>query len=831
LSSPRILDEHCALINENSKVTIRPLSEAAILVNGKPIPTNTTTQLESGFRIIIDWHVFRFSSPESVRAQRMKESASFSGELCDAVADDVALSETSRDLGPVNVVDWSFARKEALSRLALRGEDLDTLDDDELDELFQDITRARTERKRPDSQTGTPSRLRNITTFDTESVPDVNVRQLVDVDKDDNPWIVNPSGHSNLSDRVPAQLFSESIERSESESSWSAARRLKHAPQGSMEVSRMAEEIRRLRQITLQNRFESLSSRLDGVMNDRDKSLTSLAITRWRKLCIVGMARTMRDKTDSVVEANMLAKRQGIDIHYRIIATSGTPVSSLEPHVESVLFDAEATHTVTRSSPSVAVLVVDLSKSLSYTWSFEKLDRQLLMMRAITKDKQSAHEPNHKSAFVTLPYPRFTHLGSAMFALHPRATGNMTVPIQCCVDADAIGTLEADVSWQQTTNQVDVRDKFFTVTVSLAQVRAFTSDVDRAHMQLRVPVFGIGGKRESVYTSKNIDLPGGSSSQLRLKETFQLAASAFQEQLYVVVDFFGEVERLYLERLLNRIPYIPASPNDNETRRSAGDVTIKHTLAIHLAILELNSQGEFTPTEFDRNDQVFLLRQGRQRHLEIRILHDSARALDFKDVVFITIKSQQASESAIIHLTPLKDPSTIYHPDGRGELRVVCKLEDVTGMEKKMNGTESLPCQLSFQVGFEGYNAPALFVQSLRVRILGRESRRRSSLMDYLRVKSFGPDMSRIFQIVLPDESRSQITGSQVAIIASYLERRHRQHLVADVQSMKALLTTVQPITHVHGKSRDEQQRAVSLCVKAWQSRMETTVSTIELMR
>jgi hypothetical protein len=118
----------------------------------------------------------------------MKESASFSGELCDAVADDVALSETSRDLGPVNVVDWSFARKEALSRLALRGEDLDTLDDDELDELFQDITRARTERMRPDSQTGTPSRLRNITTFDTESVPDVNVRQLDDVDKDDNPW-------------------------------------------------------------------------------------------------------------------------------------------------------------------------------------------------------------------------------------------------------------------------------------------------------------------------------------------------------------------------------------------------------------------------------------------------------------------------------------------------------------------------------------------------------------------------------------------------------------------------------------------------------------------
>jgi hypothetical protein len=133
LSSPRMMQEHCEFINDGGRVSIKPLDQSIVLVNGKPISPSSETPLESGFRIIIDWHVFRFSSPQSVRAQRMKESVSFSGWVPENQFEGTEPSDIGRDAGMNTIVDWSFARKEALSRLTLRGDDLDLLGDEELD--------------------------------------------------------------------------------------------------------------------------------------------------------------------------------------------------------------------------------------------------------------------------------------------------------------------------------------------------------------------------------------------------------------------------------------------------------------------------------------------------------------------------------------------------------------------------------------------------------------------------------------------------------------------------------------------------------------------------
>jgi hypothetical protein len=834
------MKEHCALVNEKGKVSIEPLEHATILVNGKPIPTSAAMPLESGFRIIIDWHVFRFSSPQSVRAQRMRESASFSNALADMLPEGTEASDYGKDSGVNNIVDWTFARKEALSRLTLRGDDLDMLGDEELDGLFQDITRARTSRRRPESQAGTPSRLRAIQNIDRLRSPERSTPTSVA----ENPW------DDDLSDRdlqmAPAaidpasrqmQAYSEMASATGLDEDVAGSRRQPSRAESNLQMDRMAEEIRLLRQVALQNRFESLSTRLSGVLLDREKEVAQQAIRQWRRVRLVAMANAMRDQATSVEEANRLADQYGIGTAYRLVASRGSPASTMETHVESILFDAEATHSVTRSTGDVAILVIDKQRKVAYVWSIEKLQRQLPSMRSYGADLDLAHRSPPETTFRTIPCPAWTHLGTAMFALHPRIEAAMQVPIQSFETAEAVGNVTVHVTWDSSSDSLTSGSR--SASITLHNVRAFAEGISSVHMQLRLPTFGIGGKRENLRSSEVVDLTNASTAHLKLKETFSLDIAAYDPALYIQVDFFGKVTEQYLQRLGDRIPVdMPTLDAAGATTRTEQASKPKHMATVHTSILEPDSQGKFVATDYDGKENTFTLRQGRQRQIRINIIHNSARSLDLKEINFISLRGpHNGDKQAVIRLSPMEqDVSSqddnrlsaeqpVYRGNGAGSLGITCKLEDLPGMEKKTPSGEYITCQLSFQVRFTNHRVPALFVQTLRLRVTGSEARRRSLIMDYLRPSATAAHSSRTFEIQTPSEESASLTTSRMAILAAYLEQRKRQYLVADVQAAAARIHTLGEAPPSNKTQEDLLPRAV----EAWRSTLCQRVREVAL--
>jgi len=129
-------------------------------LNGKVCTPDEPYKLRSGFRIILgENHVFRFNNPEEVRKQRDKQRAAtlpvnINGDADDHSATGTPITRPDSPISTVADVDWNFAKREAALRLA--GLDPDNMADEELDQLYERITKVKTLRvhkfkPRPDS--------------------------------------------------------------------------------------------------------------------------------------------------------------------------------------------------------------------------------------------------------------------------------------------------------------------------------------------------------------------------------------------------------------------------------------------------------------------------------------------------------------------------------------------------------------------------------------------------------------------------------------------------------------------------------------------------------
>ena len=109
--------------------------------------------------ILGDHHVFRFNNPEEVRKQRDRATARSNLQNSITASDLEGGGESTRPDSPTSStdevdVDWTFAKREAaFARLGLDPA-LDSLPDDDLNKLFEKITRVKTMRDhkhRPES--------------------------------------------------------------------------------------------------------------------------------------------------------------------------------------------------------------------------------------------------------------------------------------------------------------------------------------------------------------------------------------------------------------------------------------------------------------------------------------------------------------------------------------------------------------------------------------------------------------------------------------------------------------------------------------------------------
>ncbi|KAG8981948.1 kinesin-like protein Klp8 [Tulasnella sp. 425] len=614
LSGNNILEEHCWFEHSGTRVTLTAAPDSITLLNGKQIPPNQPARLRSGFRIILGHnHVFRFNNPEEVRKIRAKSSLAISISAADLAAGDAAETSTrpgSPGAEGVEDADWVYAQREAaLARLHGLDPGLESLPDDDLDKLFDRITKLKSRRGRdsirrpesslgfrPESSLGIAESAMSLTDDVWSDVPGHS--PLPTDQTDDTSVDTNGQTSPDLDNLEATKQEFESrlnaIEESEQEEELRAEK--EHMEQQLKIVQNQMKRLLELRSKgAADEQFEVIET---TIYSAKELRLIRKVLDKWRAHRSFSMAETILSGAVLVKEANIASKILKKNVSYNFtIAAGGTlafPASALDTiaGLEDFGDVVDATPTLT-TRPSVAVKVLDKEHTSIYMWSLDRLNQQLQRMRNLTAfiDRPSyAQHFSGSEPFYDSPPPIYSFIGNALVSLAPlarRISSTAIVPIFCRYTAEAIGSSRVDIKvvnpalsvssprgsapstrasspMPGTSKSTGAAKLNFFVTID--QVKGLSSlDFSSLHCQIRLSSFtgpkptspkgtaSSKGTSEEVYVSSAVDTEKHSLSDLKLRRTFSVTVTskvaAYLREGYAPIEFFAIVKPMYLERL------------------------------------------------------------------------------------------------------------------------------------------------------------------------------------------------------------------------------------------------------------------------------------------
>ncbi|KAG8881779.1 kinesin-like protein Klp8 [Tulasnella sp. 331] len=616
LSGNNILDDHCHFENVAGAVTITATADSITLLNGKQLPPDQPFKLRSGFRIILgDSHVFRFNNPEEVRKARDKIKSHLSRSISAADVNDGAESSTPPGTPAAGGdaeedADWVYAQREAaLARLHGLDPGLDSLPDEDLNKLFDRITKLKTMRGhdslngRPDSRMGLfrPESSMSLTDDVWSDMPGQTF--YGDSTTDDTSLETNPFGSPEVdeSSRMQGQL---EATQHEFESRLSAIEESDQAEDLKVEKEHMEQQL----QIVQVQMKRLMELRAKGISEEgfevfeptlysaKQLRLIKKVLERWRAHRAFSMAETVLSSAVHVKEANVMSKELSKDVSYNFtIATAGSlaaPASALDTIAGLEDFgDVIDAAVPSATQPAVAVKVIDKRNSAIYTWSLDRLHQQLQRMRNLTsfidRPSISRHFSSSEPFYDSLA-PAYSFIGNSLVSLVPlgrKLSSTSILPIFCRYTAEAIGSCRIDMkvatplpagssprgslpsTRSSSPSPAPKAAGAFKLTffVTIDNIKGLSSiDFSSLHCQIRLSSFvgpralsakagGSKGAPEEVYVSKALDMDQSALSELKLRHTFSVMVTskvaAYLREGYAPVEFFAVVRPTYLERL------------------------------------------------------------------------------------------------------------------------------------------------------------------------------------------------------------------------------------------------------------------------------------------
>ncbi|KAK2462276.1 hypothetical protein APHAL10511_005582 [Amanita phalloides] len=693
LSGENILDEHCFFESTEGKVFIQSLPNSVTFLNGKRITPDQPYKLRSGYRIILgDHHVFRFNNPEEVRKQRDRATAKSDLQYSISANDLEAGGESTRPDSPASStdeidVDWTFAKREAaFARLGLDPA-LDSLPDDDLNKLFEKITRVKTMRDhkhRPDSS------LSHADDIWSESGRPVSS----DAYTDDTSLYAGQSHGSPASDEplkeVQNQLETRLQEIDEGSTEAEDLRVEKEHMEHQLRLIRA--QMRRLVDARARGEVDAEAMVFEPVIySARQLRLIRKVLDKWRAHRSFSMAEVILSNAVAVKEANIISKELGKEVSYNFTVASGGSLASPSSSIDTIagldqFGDVSDPILVSSTQPSVAVKVIDKRNNAIYTWSLDRMQQQLQRMRNLTTYIDRPSYTQHFSSdepFYDLPPPAYSFIGNALLSLAPlsrRLPSSSTVPIFCRYTAEAIGSCRVDIKIINVTLPAKYLNGSAASTrspspapgaiipmpagsklnfcLTIDQVKGLSSyDFSSAHLQVRLSSFvGPTIASEEVYPSSTIDLDTSLLSNLKFRRTFSIVASnkvlTHIKRGYAPIEFFATLRPTYLERLerwddlREQKPNRPSSvENGAETkaavppamRRSETNFVVAqaHNVVAWVQICELGPDGSFASVPAIASGNLdpgaFLLHQGLQRRVRITLSSDSGQQLPWSE--------------------------------------------------------------------------------------------------------------------------------------------------------------------------------------------------------
>jgi kinesin family protein 1 len=424
LNGSKILQEHCRFENDNGVVTLVPNEGAAVMVNGLRI--EKARRLRTGFRIILgDFHIFRFNHPQEARAERdrLRQSAAVNSAAhpqspehkhtvssADATEKFDTESNSSRPESPAAVpnsrdMEWSFARREAATAWLGDTAKINTLSDDELDNLLEEMQRVKAIRKgRPDSRLDEDETESVTSSFPGVREKYASTATLAD-DLSLDTMITMPGTPQTgeveerlrlIREEMQGQLEQQKEEYQEklkavggSEFEEIKAEKIKMQEQLDNARAEMQRELERQRQ-EFENRLEEITlspKKTDpgeDKLNNREISLARFVIEHWKKRRYVRMAESILQHAATLKEAQIMSQEmeKQVVFQFTIVDEGHTFQSSYDLVLNGVSGEDDEFLEMAKK-PCVGVRVMDFHAGVVHLWSLEKLQNRVRQMRQI----------------------------------------------------------------------------------------------------------------------------------------------------------------------------------------------------------------------------------------------------------------------------------------------------------------------------------------------------------------------------------------------------------------------------------------------------------------
>lgn len=619
LSGSNILSEHCYFDNVDGVVTIHASPDSMTMVNGIRVTPDKPRRLKSGYRVILgDFHVFRFNHPEEVRKARDKvkdsaepdgmKSPSLTGGIESPMPGTRPDSPMDSSASVVEVADWTYAKREAmLARLNGQDVDFDKLGEEDLDKLFDDISRARTIRKRPGS-VRPDSRLSSYFDDGASESTNSNTRAFSSGVYTDDTSMTSLDTHTMMSQNASSNG---SIPADPTEP-WAAA---KETADLKAKVKAYEEKFKAIglgEPISLDAIAMASAKPAIEPFTPEQARLVRWVLGRWKTHTRIRMAEQIFSNAVLIKEANVISRELKKHTTYQFAVVEDFPLSNPTSALESISglteFDDVADPTLANcAKPCIGVKVTDRRNSAVYIWSVDKLEQRLQKMRNlytfIDRPEYSRHF-NWEDPFYESPSPSFAFIGTSLFPLSllaRQSTQKYVVPIFSRHTAEALGSCRIEVKFVSLSSSSKANGRATNGTSSPASVSEgpkgaslpvgkklglsisvdgvtglLSDDFSTVHVQIRLSsLAGRSMTHEDVFASSAIDLDTTSLSDIKLKRTFSFvitpAIEAHIRTGYAPIEFFAKLKPAYLEKL-DRWDEKREKPKINPT----GDIGVSH---------------------------------------------------------------------------------------------------------------------------------------------------------------------------------------------------------------------------------------------------------------
>ena len=712
LNGSKILKDHCTFENVDGLVTLVPKEGAPIMVNGLRI--EKPTRLRSGNRIILgDFHIFRFNHPEEARAERKEQSllqsvttsqlgspmprpshsrtmSKLSQELDsdDELAQGLGTSRSGRDS------DWSNARREAAGAMLGVDQRINHMTDDELDALFDDVQKARANRRgRPESRlnvhdeedmesvtshpardkyasNGTSDNFSLDTALTLPGTPPQN--SLEPAESEDGRFeVVKDDMMSQLEKQK--QEFEEKIRIAEHSSHSNAEElqaekeRMEHALEAAKEEYRQ-ELLQQKEAFAREIRDASKSPKapskpritMDGLTDlpEDEKKIARAAVLKWRKVGHVRLAEALLKNASILKEAQIMSQIMGKNVVFQFtIVSEGQDMCSSYDLVLTGISGDEDPDLEGAVKPCIAVRVIDFQHTVIHLWSLQKLEQRVRTMRQMRQYLERPDYLQHfkvENPFIEAALTQFSLIGEAdipLTAVFEARVQDYNVQVVSTYTLEAIGMIK--LSLEPSTAQAPPSTLKFNVVMH--QLVGFA---EREGTELHAQMFVPGISEEGGATTTQI-LRDFEENPVRFESVHGMTIPRDAPRSVTLrVAIYARVTSMHLDKLLSwdEIREIDSEKDERAEPKSARLPeseywrSEEHDVFAKVKILEMSENGEYLPVDIEQSSNLdagtYQLRQGLQRRIMVNITCSASEGLQWKDIKSLKVGSIRLTDQS-----------------------------------------------------------------------------------------------------------------------------------------------------------------------------------------